>query len=127
MVLLHAVATGTAFAIARAARPGALAHAAAAAYASALLLLFPMFGIYYYTTIAFHLSVVATFAALQSARSSRWAILAGVLLATVALCKQTIGLALAVCMAVGLVRRVRVRGGRGDCSGSRSEVREPPH
>lgn len=103
VVLLHAVATGSAFAIVRTARPGALAHAATAAYASAPLLLFPMFGIYYYTTIAFHLSVVATFAALQGVRSSRWTILAGVLVATVALCKQTIGLALAVCLAAGLI------------------------
>jgi hypothetical protein len=113
VVLLHALASGAAFAIARAARPDALAHAAAAGTASAPLLLFPLFGIYYYTTIAFHLSLIATWAARRGVRSAGWALSAGALVAAVALCKQTIGLALAVALGLGLLlaapapRRVR--------------------
>lgn len=110
VVLLHALTSGAAFAIASAARPGALAHAATAAVATAPLLLFPLFGIYYYTTIAFHLSVLAAFAALRGLHSDSWAALAGVLVATVALCKQTVGLSLAVCLALGLVAAARGAG-----------------
>jgi hypothetical protein len=59
VIACHAAASGAAFALARAAQPTPLAHAAALAYASAPLRLLPLFSIYYYTTIAFHLSVIA--------------------------------------------------------------------
>jgi hypothetical protein len=114
VVLLHALATGAAFAVARGARPNALAHAAAAQTASAPLLLFPLFGIYYYTTIAFHLSLIATWAAWHGIRNAGWAVLAGMGVAAVALCKQTVGLSVAVSLGLGLLlaapapRRLRV-------------------
>jgi hypothetical protein len=113
VVAMHAGASGAAFALAAAARPGAPAHLAAAAVASAPLLLFPLFGIYYYTTIAFHLSLVGAWAVLRGLDEPRWAALAGVLVAASALCKQTLGLALAaslglaLLLAAGRVPRVR--------------------
>jgi hypothetical protein len=100
---LHAGASGAAFALAAAARPGVPAHAAAAAVATAPLLLFPLFGIYYYTTIAFHLSLVAAWAVLRGLETARWAALAGVLVAAIALCKQTLGLSFAVAFGVALL------------------------
>jgi len=103
VILLHTIASGAAFALARAAQPGAFAHAAAAAYATAPILLFPLFGIYYYTTIAFHLSVLAALAAARGLRSPGWAAAAGVLIAGAALCKQTIGVSLALSFAVAFV------------------------
>lgn len=109
VVGLHALATGAAFALARGARRGLVAHAAAAATGSAPILLFPLFGIYYYTTIAFHLSLLAGWAAFRGTHATRWAVLAGVLVAAVALCKQTIGVSLAVALAVGLFFAARRR------------------
>ena len=103
VVVLHALATGAAFALARGARPDALAHAAAAQTASAPLLLFPLFGIYYYTTIAFHLSVVAAWAAWRGIDRTGFVVVAGALVATIALCKQTIGLSLALALGAGLL------------------------
>lgn len=103
VVAMHALASGAAFALASAARPGLLAHAAAGAVASAPILLFPMYGIYYYTTIAFHLSIVAAFCVLRGLRDPRWAALAGVMVAAIALSKQTIGLALALTLGLGLL------------------------
>lgn len=110
VVVAHALASGAAFALARAARPDALAHAAAAATASAPLLLFPLFGIYYYTTLGFHLSLLAAWAAARGARSAGWAVSAGALVAAVALCKQTLGLALAVALGAGLLLAAPPRG-----------------
>jgi hypothetical protein len=104
VVVMHALASAAAFALARAAHPGALAHAAAAAIASAPLLGFPLFHIYYYTTMAFHLSVVAAWAANRGMRRLGWAVAAGVLVALVALCKQTLGLAVAVTLGLALLR-----------------------
>lgn len=103
VVVLHALATGAAFALARGARSDALAHAAAAQTASAPLLLFPLFGIYYYTTIAFHLSLIAAVAAWRGIHRAGFAVAAGVLIALVALCKQTLGLSLAVSLGLGLL------------------------
>jgi hypothetical protein len=103
VVLFHALATGAAFALARGTRSDALAHAAAGQTASAPLLLFPLFGIYYYTTIAFHLSLIAAWAAWRGIDRARWAVLAGALVAAIALCKQTIGLSLAVALGLGLL------------------------
>jgi hypothetical protein len=96
VVILHGVATAAAFAISRRAGAGAFAHAAAGSHAAAPLLLFPLFSIYYYTTFAFHLSVLSAWAALRGLGSRRWAALAGAGVAAVALCKQPIGVALAL-------------------------------
>jgi hypothetical protein len=104
VVVMHGLASAAAFALARAAHPGGLAHAAAAATASAPLLGFPLFHIYYYTTMAFHLSVVAAWAANHGTRRFGWAVAAGVLVALVALCKQTLGLAVAVALGLALLR-----------------------
>jgi hypothetical protein len=101
--LMQGAATAAAFAIARRAGAGPLAHAAAAAYAFAPLLFFPLFGIFYYTTFAFHLSVLAIWAALRGERSPRWACVAGVAVAAVALCKQPIGVALALFTGLALL------------------------
>jgi hypothetical protein len=103
VVVMHAAASGAAFLLAGAARPGAPAHAAAAGVASAPLLLFPLFGIYYYTTIAFHLSLLAACALLRGVEAPRWAAAAGVLVAAIALCKQTIGLSLAFTFGAALL------------------------
>ena len=105
VALLHGAAAGAGFAIARRAGAGALAHAAAAAYALAPLLLFPLFGIFYYTTLAFQLSVLSTWAALGGSRRAQFA--AGLGVAAVALCKQPIGVALALSLALALAFAVR--------------------
>jgi hypothetical protein len=103
VALLHGAATAAAFAVARQAGARAFAHPAAAAYASAPLLLFPLFGIFYYTTLAFHLSVLSIWAALRDERSRGWGFLAGVGVAAVALCKQPIGAALALSTALAIL------------------------
>jgi hypothetical protein len=103
VIALHGLATGAAFALVRGGRPGPLAHAAAAVWASAPLTLFPLFSIYYYTTIAAHLSVLAAWAAWRGTRSSGWAFAAGVGVAAVALCKQNIGVGLAATLGIGLL------------------------
>jgi hypothetical protein len=115
VIACHAAASGAAFALARAAQPTPLAHAAALAYASASLLLFPLFSIYYYTTIAFHLSVIAAWAAWRGLTSMRFAVAAGVLVAGVALCKQTLGVchALTFGLALLLAGRPDTRAFRG--------------
>ncbi len=97
VVLLQAVATATVFATARRAGLGALAHATAAAVACAPALLIPLFSIYYYTTIAFYLGLIAVYAGLRARNSDGWAIAAGTLVAAIALCKQNTGVQFAIC------------------------------
>jgi hypothetical protein len=103
VALLQGAATAAAFSVARRAGAGAFAHAAAAAYALAPLWLFPLFGIFYYTTVAFQLSVLAIWAALHGERSARWGFVAGLGVAAVALCKQPIGVALAAFTALAIL------------------------
>src|SRR5262245_4658497 len=91
----HGAASAATFALARRAGARALAHAAAALVASAPLLLFPLFSIYYYTPLAFSLGSLAAWAALRGADDARFAAAAGALVAAVALCKQTLGAVLA--------------------------------
>src|SRR5262245_6119268 len=91
----HGAATAATFALARRAGAPALAHLAAALVASAPLLLFPLFSIYYYTPLAFSLGSLAAWAALRGADDARFAAATGALVAAVALCKQTLGLVLA--------------------------------
>jgi hypothetical protein len=110
----HGAATAATFALARRAGAGALAHLAAALVAAAPALLFPLFSIYYYTPLAFSLGTLATWAAARAAASNGFAAAVGALVAGVALCKQTLGVALAaslfVCVVAGapaLARRAR--------------------
>jgi hypothetical protein len=103
VALLQGAATAAAFSLARRAGAGAFAHPAAAAYALAPLLFFPLFGIFYYTTLAFQLSVLAIWAALRGEDSARWGFVAGLGAAAVALCKQPIGVALALFTALAIL------------------------
>jgi hypothetical protein len=80
-------------------RSGAGAHAVGAALALAPILLFPLLSIYFYTTLAFYLSLLAAAAASRGLVSDRWSLAAGTLVAAVALCKQNLGVALAFTLA----------------------------
>jgi hypothetical protein len=91
VVLLQGFAAAALFASARRAGAGALAHPAAAAVAAAPVLLVPLFSIFYYTTIAFYVGLVAVYAGLRARGSDRWAVAAGALAACIALCKQNTG------------------------------------
>jgi len=103
IVVLHATACAAVYALARRAEAGPLAHAAAACLASAPVLLFPLYSSYFYATLAVHLSLIAAWAALLGTRSLIWAALAGVLVACVALSKQTLGALLAPALLAALV------------------------
>jgi hypothetical protein len=103
--LAHAAATAATFGVARRAGAGPLAHLAAALVAAAPILLFPLFSIFYYTPLAFGLGSLAVAAAVRGAGSRGFAAGAGLLVAAVALCKQTIGAVAAAgllaCLAAG--------------------------
>ncbi len=88
-------ATAATWALARRAAAGPLAHVAAALVAAAPVLLFPLFSIFYYTPLAFALGTLAAWCAARAPDSTRFAAGAGALVAAVALCKQTLGVALA--------------------------------
>jgi hypothetical protein len=96
VVALHGLACASLYALAFRSHAGPLAHAAAACAASAPILLFPLLSLYFHTTLAFDLSLIAAYPALRGIRSPGWAVLAGVAVAGAALCKQTVGAALAV-------------------------------
>jgi hypothetical protein len=119
--LLQGVNAAVAFALLRRAGGGALAHAAAAGVAALPLLLFPFFSMFYYTPLAMDLALWATYAALRGQDSTGSAFLAGVLIAGVALCKQTLGLALAALLLAALFscapRESRLRRARGVLAG----------
>jgi hypothetical protein len=93
-IAMHAIASGAMFGLARRTVRPAVAHAATGAFALAPLLLFPMLSIYFYVTEAMQLSAMLAYAALRGVNSHRWAVLAGTGIACVALCKQTLGVAL---------------------------------
>jgi hypothetical protein len=96
MAALLGAASAATFAFANRAGAGWLSHAAAACLASAPLLLFPMFSMFYYTPLALCLGVLAVEAASRGLRSRGWAFTAGLLVGAVALSKQTLGGALAL-------------------------------
>ena len=102
VLAMQALATGATFALARRAGAGALSHVAAASVATAPLLLFPFFTIFFYSTFACHLTLLLAYVATRGVDSNRWAIATGVLVACVALSKQSIGLALAVGLSLTL-------------------------
>ncbi len=95
VVLLHGLACASVYGVAARAGAGPLAHVAAAGMASAPVLLFPLFSLFFHTTLAFEFSVIAAYPALRACESDRWGWLAGILVACAALCKQTLGVALA--------------------------------
>ena len=95
IVLLHGLACASVYAVALRAGAGPLAHVAAAGVASAPVLLFPLFSLFFHTTLAFDLSLIAAWPAVRATRSVGWALVAGAVVAGAALCKQTIGIALA--------------------------------
>jgi hypothetical protein len=113
---LIGLATGTTYAIARRAGAGPLAHVAAAVWASMPALGFPLFHIYFYTTVAAYLMPAVGYAALRGLESARWAAAAGVGIAALALSKQAFGLALALVLVPTLFallpreRRMRTTG-----------------
>lgn len=116
VVVLQGIATAAVFGIARRAETGVFAHVAAAVQASVPILVFPLFSIYFPSTLAAVLSTLAVYAAVESTMSLPWAVSAGVLAACVALCKQTVGVALALPLVVGVIayaepgRRLRTGG-----------------
>ena len=95
IVVLHGLACASVYAVALRSGAGALAHAAAACVASAPILLFPLVSLFFHTTLAFHLCLIAAYPAVRATRSVAWALLAGVVIAFAALCKQTVGVVLA--------------------------------
>lgn len=96
-------AAACSFALARSSGVGALAHVAGALWAGAPVILFPLLSIFFYTSIAFYLVPVACWAALRGRESFGWALGAGVLVALVALCKQTLGVAFAATLLAAIV------------------------
>lgn len=98
VVALHALACAAAWAIGRRAGSALAGHAVAACLVAAPVLLFPFFSIYFYVTIAWSLSWIAVYAALRGTRSLRWCFAMGAFVAMIALCKQTLGIALAVAL-----------------------------
>ncbi|HEB91573.1 MAG TPA: hypothetical protein ENI85_18505 [Deltaproteobacteria bacterium] len=113
VALLHGAATASVFSIARQARRDELSHLAAAITAFSAILLFPLFSIYFYTTLAVSLGVIASWAALRGLKGGRAAIVAGIVTALCALCKQTIGAVLAAGLLISIIAcappRVRFR------------------
>jgi hypothetical protein len=121
IALLHGAATAALFALTRSARADGLAHVAGAVAACTPILLFPLFSTYFYTTLAVSIGVLASWAALCGLRDVRWAVIAGVLTASAALCKQTVGAVLAAGLLISLVAcappRARWRAACGLVSG----------
>jgi hypothetical protein len=113
VVALQGLATGLFFATLRRGGAGAFAHPGAAAVAAAPILLVPLFSTYFYTTLAFYIGLVALYTALRGLESSGFAFATGVLLACVALCKQSSGVVLVAtllpCMALATAPGARLR------------------
>jgi hypothetical protein len=107
IVLLQGLGTASVFALARRGDAGPLAHAAAALQASVPMLLFPFFSIYFHSTLAALFSVLAVYAAVRGVDSVRWAATAGVLIGCVALCKQSVGIVLAITLVAMVVLHAR--------------------
>lgn len=102
-VAIHGINAGVAFLLLRRGGTGPLAHAGAAGVAALPLVLFPFFSMFYYTPLALSLTLWASYAALRGLDSTRAAFVAGLCVAAVALCKQTLGAALAAALLAALV------------------------
>ena len=101
VAVLQGLGCGALYALARAARHDGFAHLAAAFLAAAPVFLFPLFSLYFYSLIALQLAILATWAARRGTESTSLAWTAGLLAASVALCKQNFGAALAVALLAG--------------------------
>ncbi len=101
--LLHGLSTALTFLLARSAGRPPWPHVGAAVMVAAPVLLFPLFSLFYYTTLAFHISLMSAWAVLRSRHSRRNAFVAGGLAVAVGLCKQTVGAAVAATLLVALV------------------------
>jgi hypothetical protein len=115
--LIQGINAALAYGLVRRAGGGVLAHAGGALVAAVPLLLFPLFSIFYYTPLAFSFGLWSAYATMRGTESVRWAFAAGLAVAAVALCKQTVGAALALGMFVALFAttpkgaRTRILGG----------------
>ena len=107
VTVLQALGCGAVFALVRRASPGLPAHAAACAIASAPALLFPLYSMYFYSTIAGSLVFITGYVAMRGLRSTPWAVGAGLLVAGIALTKQTVGVAFALGLLLALVAASR--------------------
>jgi len=105
VVALQAAACAAAWGIGVRAGGRGGGHGGAACVAAAPVLLFPMPTTYFYSTLATGLAWLAAYAALRGTRTLPWAVAAGAGVALVALCKQTLGLALAASLLVALGAR----------------------
>ena len=121
VAVLHGGATAAVFALARSSRTDDLAHVAGALAACTPILLFPLFSTYFYTTLAVSIGVLASWAALSGLRDARWAVVAGLLVASAALCKQTVGAVLAAGLLISVAAcaapRARLRTALGLTTG----------
>jgi hypothetical protein len=102
VAVFSGVACAAVFALARRARIGDGAHVAAAVVASGPVFLFPLHSSFFYSTIAYQLTLMTAYAGLRGRESDGWAVAAGAGAACVALTKQSVGLLLAVLLVLAL-------------------------
>ena len=95
IAILSGISCAAVFALVRRAGLGPWAHVAGAAMASTPVFFFPLHSIYFYSTIAYHLVLIACYAGLRGIGSGGWAFTAGALAAGVALTKQSVGILVA--------------------------------
>ena len=95
VVLLQSLACAAAFGLGNQAGSPWQGHGAALVVALSPLLFFPFFSIFYYVTVAVGLTMLATYAAVRGQKSFVWAAVSAVVVVSIALSKQTLGLALA--------------------------------
>jgi len=107
VAVMQGAACGAVFSLARSIRQDSLAHVAAAFFAAAPVLLFPLFSLYFYSLVALHLAILATWAAWRGMASPSMAWTAGLLVGCVALSKQNFGLALAATLFTAMVALAR--------------------
>ncbi len=103
VLVLHALASGASYAAARTAGAGPYAHVAGATLAASPVLLFPLFSIYFHTTLATYFVLLAIWAATGAPTSRRRAVATGVLVACAAISKQSVGGILAVTLSAAIV------------------------
>jgi|GEM_PF-961485 len=103
LVLFQTLGVAALFAAVRRSGTRELAHVAAAIVATAPIFLFPQLSNYYYTTIAFYLTLVAAYLGSRGVSSQGWAVAAGAMLSLIALCKQTTGVVFAIPFATALL------------------------
>jgi hypothetical protein len=99
---IHGVNAAAAYGLVQRAGSGPLAHASGALVAVLPILLFPLFSIFYYTPLAFSFGLASAYATLRGVDSMPWAFVAGLGIAAVALCKQTLGVVLALSLLAAL-------------------------